>query len=483
MRTRKTLLLLTAVGLATLQGSAMGAIYQDDGQAPLPSRTRSQVQSAGFSSRMLSSLNATNRYDTPRQATVEPRLAADALPPIQVPPDAGSGGSSALPALPPISVGGDGSGSSSDSGSIAAPPPLDAIDAGSGSGSASGKPPKSGKGSKGTGGKSSKSGKSSGRSSGSSRGNNTVLSSGQEVYSQEPLRLPPISAIPEQPARTTLPPLQTNRMLEVPLVQADSIIRVLACNSNGFTGLSQTTSADISKEGSFKMGVHSSWFKLERVYDRVLATNESGDLLQMPLFFNYAVTNDLEVAFMMPILNYTVKSRILWSKDFRESGVGDSKLGFKYRVFDNPEYQMRGAFGLSFKFPTGSDAKGLGTGKTDFEIFTSFSKTFEKVIAHLNLGYVMTGDPNNNFYPDGLADIFYYNIGLEYPHTHNVTVMAEVNGTDWGAEGLSVDVTPGLRYTPTENFAFEVSIPVSVTNDQRFGYNYRLNLGLTSFFK
>lgn len=302
----------------------------------------------------------------------------------------------------------------------------------------------------------------------------------QEIYSQEPLKLPPVSSLPE-PSRTTLPPVSRDAMMLAPL--GDAVTRVLACNMMGLTGLFTTTSADVSKEGSFKMGFHSSWFTLDRVYDRVLASGESGDLLEIPLFFNYAVTSDLEFALSMPVLNYTIKSRILWSKDFSESGSGDTKLAFKYRVFDNPQYQTRGAFGLAFKFPTGSDAKGLGTGKTDFEIYTAFSKNFERVIAHLNLGYVMTGDPNTQFYPDGLADIFYYNIGLEYPHTNNVTVMAEMNGQDWGEEGLKIDVTPGLRYTPTENFAFEVGVPVSVTNDQRYGYNYKVVFGVTTFFK
>ncbi|HAE37833.1 MAG TPA: hypothetical protein DCG57_04240 [Candidatus Riflebacteria bacterium] len=309
---------------------------------------------------------------------------------------------------------------------------------------------------------------------------NRKAAAGSEIYSQEPLNLPPVTTLPV-PSRTVLPPLYSDTMMTVPLEEA--VARVLACNMSGFTGLTHTTSADVSKAGSFKMGFHSSWFDLDRVYDRQLASNESGDMLELPNYFNYAVTDDLEIIYVIPVVDYTIKSRILWTRDLSESGTGDSKLGFKYRIFDNPQYQMRGAFGLGFKFPTGNDSKGLGTGKTDFEIFTAFSKSYEKVVGHLNLGYVMTGDPNTQFYPDGLADKFYYNIGIEYPHTHNVTVMAELAGEDWGAEGLKVDIIPGLRYTPTENFAFEVAVPISVTNDQRYGYNYRLVLGLTTFFQ
>jgi len=307
-----------------------------------------------------------------------------------------------------------------------------------------------------------------------------VYGRSQEIYSQDEVRLPPVSRLPV-PSRTTLPPITRDTMMMVPLGEA--VTRILAANMTGLTGLIHTTSADVSKAGSFKMGFHSSWFDLDRVYDRVLASGESGDILELPIYFNYAVTDDLEFAYLLPVLNYTIKSRILWSKDFRESGVGDSKLSFKYRIFDNDQYQMRGAFGIGFKFPTGSDQKGLGTGKTDFEIYTAFSKNFEKIVAHLNLGYVMTGDPNTQFYPDGLADIFYYNIGIEYPHNHNVTIMTEVNGQDWGAEGLKVDVVPGLRYTPTENFAIDIAVPIAVTNDQRYGYNFRIVTGITAFFR
>gem|GEM_PF-779016 len=481
-------------------------------QEYIQSGAQSQLKSIGFSDSFIAKVNR-NRTD-PYHLTLDGNAVMaqqDSLPPIQAPEI--SSGPSSTPTLEPISnpagaTGGDQTsetGQTTTSGQPTTPDqPLSAT-ATNPDQSASAKPAAAVKtkknGKNGTVKKSSKSGNSKTTKKSTKKKKSTApvvqsmpdasipalpspygaeTESGQEIYSQEPLKLPPVSSLPV-PSRTTLPPISRDEMMLVPLGEA--VTRILACNFMGLTGLLQTTSADVSKEGSFKCGFHSSWFALDRVYDRVLASGESGEILQIPLFFNYAVTNDLEFAFMLPVENYTIKSRILWSKDFRVSGVGDCKLSFKYRVFDNPQYQMRGAFGLGFKFPTGSDLKGLGTGKTDFEIYTAFSKNFERIVAHLNLGYVMTGDPNTTFYPNGLADIFYYNIGLEYPHNHNVTIMTEVNGQDWGAEGLRIDVTPGLRYTPTDNFAFEVGVPIAVTNDQRYGYNYRLVFGVTSFFK
>ena len=308
----------------------------------------------------------------------------------------------------------------------------------------------------------------------------TVARSSSEIYSQDSVSLPPVTTLPV-PSRTVLPPLYSDTMMTAPVEETPQ--RVLACNMNGNTGLIETVSADVSKAGSFKLGFHTSWFDVEKVYDRTLSNNESGDMLTIPLYFNYAITDDLEVAYCLPIVDYSIKSRILWKNDISESGVGDSTLGFKYKIFDNPTYLTRGAIGLGFKFPTGNDDKGLGTGETDFTIYTAFTKNFERIVAHLNLGYTMTGDPNTHYYPDGLADKFFYRIGIEYPHTHNVTVMAEVAGEDWGAEGNKVEVIPGLRYSPTENFSFEVGVPICVTNDQRHGYNYRLVLGLNTFFQ
>jgi len=405
------------------------------------SSSQLQVKQRGFSSSMQTAVNRSSPNYSNSQSAPEYYGQNASLPPIVA---SGGGGQPAQMSLPPITRSSDMGGSSLTS-MQAQPVPVQ-------------RPQKA------------PVVKSSGKRAGG----------GGEIYSQEPLNLPPVTTLPV-PSRTVLPPLYSDTMMTVPIEEA--VTRILACNMAGFTGLTHTTSADVSKAGSFKMGVHSSWFQIDRVYDRMLASNESGDMLELPIFFNYAVTDDLEVIYTIPVVDYTIKSRILWTKDVSESGTGDSKLGFKYRIFDNPSYQMRGAFGLGFKFPTGNDSKGIGTGKTDFEIFTAFSKSFEKIVGHLNLGYVMTGDPNTQFYPDGLADKFYYNFGIEYPHTHNVTVMAEIAGEDWGAEGLRVDIIPGLRYTPTENFAFEVAVPISITNDQRYGYNYRLVLGLTTFFQ
>lgn len=423
---------IVALAAWLLTTSAWGQTYSDP---------QLQLKQNGFSNSMQSAVNRSGQTYSNSQSAPEYYGQSSVLPPITA--SQGSGGAPAQMSLPPITRSGDVSGSSLSS-MQAQPVPVQ-------------RP----------------------RQAPVVKSNGKRVSGG-EIYSQEPLNLPPVTNLPV-PSRTVLPPLYSDTMMTVPIEEA--VTRVLACNMSGMTGLTQTTSADVSKAGSFKMGFHSSWYDIDRVYDRVLASNESGDLLELPIFFNYAVTDDLEVVYSIPVVDYTIKSRILWTKDISESGTGDSKFAFKYRVFDNPQYQMRGAFGLGFKFPTGNDSKGLGTGKTDFEIFTAFSKSFEKIIGHLNLGYVMTGDPNTQFYPDGLADKFYYNFGIEYPHTHNVTVMAEVSGEDWGAEGLKVDVIPGLRYTPTENFAFEIAVPIAVTNDQRYGYNYRLVLGLTTFFQ
>ncbi|MFC1744077.1 transporter [Candidatus Riflebacteria bacterium] len=256
----------------------------------------------------------------------------------------------------------------------------------------------------------------------------------------------------------------------------------LGVNTDGLTGLSVMRTAEVSPWGTFKVGFHVLWNQLEKVYGSSLGVGESGNFTFYNIFFNYVPMEQLEAVLLLPVTSYSVNSRLFSPLNRRESGMGDVELAFKYQMFDNIEYDLKGAFNLGFKMPTGSVDRQLGTGEADFETSLAFSKKFEKVYGHLNLGYVLTGDPNNTFYPNGLADLLYYNVGIEYPHNENITISAELNGEDWGSNGLKVDMTPSIRYSPTKNFSIDLSIPVSVANEQRNGYNYRVITGLTALF-
>lgn len=69
-------------------------------------------------------------------------------------------------------------------------------------------------------------------------------------------------------------------------------------------------------------------------------------------------------------------------------------------------FSMDGA--LSLKLPTADEAKGLGTGETDYGAFLSLHQRFDKFKLSLMSGFVKTGDPSSADY----NDIFLYGIGI-----------------------------------------------------------------------
>lgn len=74
-------------------------------------------------------------------------------------------------------------------------------------------------------------------------------------------------------------------------------------------------------------------------------------------------------------------------------GIGDLSVGATYAI---PESSL--GFGLEFtgrvKLPTGSESKGLSTGKTDVSASAEISKTFGTITPYAEIGYKWAGDPS-----------------------------------------------------------------------------------------
>jgi hypothetical protein len=75
----------------------------------------------------------------------------------------------------------------------------------------------------------------------------------------------------------------------------------------------------------------------------------------------------------------------------RSIGLGDAGLGVKWRLLDHDA--MLGDFALLpvIKFPTGSEARGTGTGSTDVGITAIASYDVRGVSMDLNVGYTRVG--------------------------------------------------------------------------------------------
>lgn len=90
--------------------------------------------------------------------------------------------------------------------------------------------------------------------------------------------------------------------------------------------------------------------------------------------------------------------------------MGDTVLGASYNALSNLEQQLYIDVGGKVKLPTADEAKGLGSGKTDYSIYTDVYKTQGNITWLGTLGYKIFGDPTGI----NLNNVFYGSAGLSY---------------------------------------------------------------------
>jgi outer membrane protein OmpA-like peptidoglycan-associated protein len=156
------------------------------------------------------------------------------------------------------------------------------------------------------------------------------------------------------------------------------------------------------------------------------------------LSLGYGATNKLEIFGNIGLQN-RVDADALFQAGFQndypfvstpwETGVGDVKLGLKYKFLDD---YMGDGIGLAVrgyaKLPTADEAKGLGTGKTSFGADLIVSKSLdEKADIHASIGYVVNSDPDGA----NIGNAFRWGLGLNLPACRIFQLQAELMGTSY----------------------------------------------------
>ena len=131
----------------------------------------------------------------------------------------------------------------------------------------------------------------------------------------------------------------------------------------------------------------------------------------------YGLLNNMDFEVEIPVL---VATR---SGD-RESGLGDLRIKSRVRFLKAREANPLSLSGqISIKFPTCDEGQGTGpkrepiphlsyacTGETDVGLLAMATKSFYPVVVHLNVGYILMGNP-----PGGSKeDVLSYDLAFEY---------------------------------------------------------------------
>ena len=147
-----------------------------------------------------------------------------------------------------------------------------------------------------------------------------------------------------------------------------------------------------------------------------------------------------------------------------ESGIGDLILVAKWQFWGESTWIPRQAIVPAVKFPTSNKDKGLGSGKTDYDLTWIASKSLcEKMGAHINLGYSWIGEPAD----EDVGDILHYGLALDYRLLDPLQWVGEVFAENELRSGIDTVVmfNTGLRLIVIDGLTFDVAAGACLAGD------------------
>jgi hypothetical protein len=263
----------------------------------------------------------------------------------------------------------------------------------------------------------------------------------------------------------------------------------VAPNLQGNTGLFNLTSAYTLNKGSFAFGTHFVYSNITRQNDKSInfLSGEYARQYYIPINATFGVTDELEMAFTFPGQSWKINASELTPSSDDGSGMGDVIMRTKYRLPIQSNSKSALAMGFGVKFPTADRSTMYVMGATeeaDYEIYGVLSQALSHANVHIDLGYIFTGDPRSARAGEKLYidDKFRYNIGADFSRSEELTISFELNGENWGSMGSKLEFTPGVRTLVNEKFIVEAGLPITIFNDEEFGYDFKAIMGASYLF-
>jgi hypothetical protein len=159
--------------------------------------------------------------------------------------------------------------------------------------------------------------------------------------------------------------------------------------------------------------------QVEYGYDANFRGSEFRAQQALPLTLRFAASSRLLIEFDLD----TLKSETDQSRS-RETGIGDTRLGFQVVTLKDTESHPALAFAYYIKLPSGSEEKGLSTGRIDHKVLLLLSRKFGQLDMDLNVAYLNVGREDSARRASGGQGA----ISFAYEFKNNFGVEGELSG-------------------------------------------------------
>jgi len=142
-----------------------------------------------------------------------------------------------------------------------------------------------------------------------------------------------------------------------------------------------------------------------------------------------------------------------------QTGIGDTLVGFKYRLLDERAALPALLGSLTLRLPTGDADRGLGSEDVDVGLLGVISKSVGPLTFFGNLGYTfVTRDDDPNFWT--------FNAALEYRATQSWSLVGEVVSAVSDGKGAdTVVLRLGSGYAVTDRIKLDGAVGFGVTKE------------------
>jgi hypothetical protein len=175
-----------------------------------------------------------------------------------------------------------------------------------------------------------------------------------------------------------------------------------------------------------------------------------------PLALRYAATRRL----LLELDLDTVKSETDEETRVRQTGLGNSRLGFQVLVLEDNERHPALAFAYRVKLPSASEEKGLGTGRFDHRLTTLLSKKVERTDFDFNAALLVNGREDASGWEHGGQAAF----SVSHEFENRFGLQGELSGQSINeAQPRGVYALGAMTYKVNRRLIFDAGL--------RFGLN------------
>lgn len=195
--------------------------------------------------------------------------------------------------------------------------------------------------------------------------------------------------------------------------------------------------------------------------------NDTDDEYNQSVVLKTGIVKNVDIGIEIPYQFIEVQG----AKDV--NGFSDLVFMSKWNVLSDEDFLSDVALAFSYKTEAGNDEKGLGTGRPEYTFTGIFSKTFDRITYHVNLGCSVKQE---------FEDTFNYNLAVEYSLDEKTNLVAEVFGDTVLSGKFDQNAASGLagfNYALNDSVTYDLGLALGLSDADP---EYKVVAGLTIAF-